>query len=326
MLKMLETGLRATVQDYPGRKGYAHLGIPVSGAMDGLALRVANVLVGNDESEGGLEFIYKIPKIEFTEDTIFSLCGAKTDVTLDGKPIELWTSVFARAGQILESSFAKSGVYSYLAVKGGIDVPKIMGSKSTYATSLQFGGFQGRFLKAGDEVPIGVSVTNKDFVSKKLKQEYIPDYTEPMECELMLGSHWDWLTEKDIETVYSSEFTISKDSNRLGYRLEGPEFEFSEIAHNKPAETGSFPSNIFDTGYYLGGVNLAGQTLVVFTADYPTAGGYIQPFLVPDCCLWKIAQTNLGGKIRFSRTTLEDMKKIRKEFEDYTCPDKFITK
>lgn len=323
MLKMLETGFRVTVQDSIGRRGFAHLGIPVSGAMDSLALRIANVLVGNDENEGGLEFIYKGPKIQFTEDTIFSICGAESDIKLDGIPVNLWTSVYARAGQILEFSFSKSGVYSYMAVKGGIDVPKIMGSKSTYATSLQFGGYKGRFLKAGDEIKVGSKVVENDYIEKRLKKEYVPDYSEPTLCELMLGSHWDWLTEKDIETVYSYEFTINRNSSRLGYRLEGPEFEFSEIAHGKPPETGAFPSNIFDTGYYFGGVNLAGQTLVVFTADYPTAGGYIQPFLIPDCCLWKIGQTNLGGKVRFIRTKPEDMKRIRREFNEYTNDDKF---
>ena len=323
MLKILQTGLKVTVQDYPGREGYAHLGIPISGAMDGLALRIANTLVGNDENEGGLEFIYKGAKIQFTEDTIFSVCGAAANVTLDGTAIDLWSAVYAKKGQTLDFSFVTSGVYSYLAVKGGIDVHKVMGSKSTYATSLQFGGFKGRYLETGDEVPVGATVTNQDFVPRRLKAEYIPSYQEPLTCELMLGSHWDWLTEADIDMVYSTEFTVSRDSSRLGYRLEGPEFQFSEIAHNKPSGTGAFPSNIYDTGYYHGGVNLAGQTLVIFTADYPTAGGYIQPFLVPDSCLWKVAQTNLGGKIRFKRITLEEMKRIRKEFEDYTNLDRF---
>ncbi|MCO7121423.1 biotin-dependent carboxyltransferase family protein [Ihubacter massiliensis] len=323
MLKILETGLRVTVQDYPGRQGFAHLGIPISGAMDGLALRVANALVGNDETEGGLEFIYKGAKIQFSQDTIFSVCGASANVTLDGNPIDLWSALYAQAGQILDFSFASSGVYSYLAVKGGIDVPKVMGSKSTYATSLQFGGYKGRFLKAGDEVPVGAKVSRSEYEPRKLKTEYISDYREPAECELMLGSHWDWLTKEDIDLVYSSEFTVSRDSSRLGYRLEGPEFQFSEIAHGKPAATGAFPSNIYDTGYYHGGVNLAGQTLVIFTADYPTAGGYIQPFFIPDCCLWKVAQTNLGGKIKFKRITIDEIKAVREDFENYINPERF---
>src|SRR5262245_46181054 len=152
-IKVISPGLATTVQDL-GRPGYYHLGIPLSGGMDRLALRAANMLVGNDEGAAVLEAVFTGPELEFTSDATVAVTGAELPPKVDGQPRETWTTFRLTAGQRLSFAFLKKGARAYIAVSGGIDVPVVLGSRSTYALGA-LGGHEGRKLAAGDLLPVG---------------------------------------------------------------------------------------------------------------------------------------------------------------------------
>jgi urea carboxylase len=315
MFCVIKSGIQTTVQDADGRKGFAHLGFPPSGAMDGLALTIANTLVGNDPNEAGLEFAFSGPNLIFERDSLFSVTGAVRSPTLDEEPVPMYKAMKARKGQTLAlSGFCTEGQWGYVAFGGGIDVPLVMNSKSTFAT-VTLGGFEGRTLQAGDILTTGESSFENCGVS--LREDRIPKITNPMEVELMHGYFTDYLSDRDIEMMYATVWTIQPDSSRLGYRLSGPEFEFSEKARGKGSASGAFPSNIFDAGYPSGAINLAGQTPIILAGDGPTCGGYMCPFKIPSSALWKIGQCRIGGSIRFKFVDQEGAARLRKEFHAY---------
>src|SRR5215472_3442970 len=156
-IKILKPGLATTVQDL-GRPGYYHIGIPLSGGMDRHALAAANLLVGNAEGAAVLEAVFMGPEIEFTEDAMVAVTGAELPPKVDGVPRETWSSFKVKRGERLSFDFLKKGARAYIAVAGGIDVPMVLGSRSTYALGA-LGGFKGRKLEAGDELPIGKTPT-----------------------------------------------------------------------------------------------------------------------------------------------------------------------
>src|SRR5882724_1064400 len=159
-IKVIAPGLSTTVQDL-GRPGYYHIGIPLSGGMDRHALAAANLLVGNEEGAAVLEAVFMGPELEFTDDAMVAVTGAELPPKLDGVPRETWSSFKVKRGQKLSFDFLKKGARAYIAVAGGIDVPLVLGSRSTYALGA-LGGFKGRKLEAGDELPVGQSKSVKD--------------------------------------------------------------------------------------------------------------------------------------------------------------------
>src|SRR5258708_1347038 len=157
-IKVLKPGLSTTVQDL-GRPGYYHIGIPISGGMDRHALAAPNLLVGNAEGAAVLEAVFMGPELEFTDDAMVAVTGAELPPKLDGVPRETWASFKVKRGQKLSFDFLKKGARAYIAVAGGIDVPVVLGSRSTYALGA-LGAFQGRKLEAGDELPVGSAATS----------------------------------------------------------------------------------------------------------------------------------------------------------------------
>src|SRR5580692_11862371 len=152
-IKVEKPGLSTTVQDL-GRPGYYHIGIPISGGMDRFALCVANWLVGNKEDAAVLEATFLGPELEFTSDATVAVTGAELPPKLDGQPRETWTSFKVEKGQTLAFDFLKAGARAYVAISGGVDVPVVLGSRSTYALGA-LGGYRGRKLASVDELPIG---------------------------------------------------------------------------------------------------------------------------------------------------------------------------
>src|SRR5437868_10209061 len=190
-IKVLKPGLATTVQDL-GRPGYYNIGIPLSGGMDRLSTRAANILVGNDEGAAVLEAVFMGPELEFTSDATVAVTGAELPPKVDGSPREGWTSFAVKKGQVLSFDFLKKGARAYIAVSGGIDVPVVLGSRSTYALGA-LGGFKGRKLEAGDELPIGrASAPVKDgrAVAKDLRG--LP--AMPTELRVMPGLYWHRIT------------------------------------------------------------------------------------------------------------------------------------
>jgi urea carboxylase len=319
MFRVIKSGLQTTVQDVKGRKGFMHLGFPPSGAMDSLAMMIANILVGNDANEAGLEFAFSGPDLVFDQDSLVSVTGAMRVPKIDDAEVPMYQSILVKKGQILSlSDYPANGQWGCLGIAGGIDAIPVMNSTATFA-AVGLGGYQGRVLKAGDILDTK-SGARLDLEGKRLKGRHFPIITEPMVVELMYGYFTDYMSDRDIEMMYSTSWTIQPNSSRLGYRLSGPEFEFSSKAHNKTAG-GAFPSNILDCGYPVGAINFAGMTPVILTADGPTCGGFMCPYKIPSGALWKVGQCKLGGTLRFKYVNQSGAKQLREECAAYLNED-----
>ena len=223
-LEIRDAGLLTTVQD-TGRYGYQRFGVPVSGAMDVFALQAANILVGNDEGAAGLEMTVLGPRIRFLADTWIALTGGDLSPALDGEPLPLWRSAQVTKESVLSFQGARDGVRSYLTIAGGIDVPVVMGSRSTYIQGA-IGGFEGRALKAGDRLHTLDQDPGAEFVERRLPEHLaVPSYGNIHQIRVVLGPQDQAFTSDGIATFLASKYTISIHSDRIGYRLEGPSIE-----------------------------------------------------------------------------------------------------
>ena len=270
-IKVLSPGLATSVQDL-GRPGYYHLGIPISGAMDRYALRAANMLVENDESAAVLEVVFMGPELAFTQDAMVAVTGAELPPKLDDDPRETWTSFAVRAGQVLSFDYLRSGARAYIAVSGGIDVPVVLGSRSTYTLGA-LGGLEGRTLQAGDELPVGETggggVEGRG-VPANLRR--MPG--APVELRVMPGLYWHRITEASGRRFFEDTWEVALEADRIGYRFRGGHpLEFVE--REQPFGAGSDPSNIVDSCYPYGSIQVPGGTEpIILHRDAVSGGGY----------------------------------------------------
>jgi urea carboxylase len=294
-IDVLDPGVQTTVQDYPGRLGYWHVGVPPSGPMDGLAFRLANQLLGNAESDAGLEITIAGPTLRFNCDSVIAVTGAPTEVRLDGVELKQWQSHAVKAGSLLQFGKMKEhGCRAYLAVKHGFQVPDYLGSKSTFTLG-QFGGHAGRILRMGDVLHI--QPTNK-FKLSSLKRELWPQYGNHWEIGVLYGPHGapDFFTERDIEEFFQAEWEVHYNSNRTGIRLIGPKPEW---ARTDGGEAGLHPSNIHDNPYAIGAVDFTGDMPVILGPDGPSLGGFVCPVTIAHGELWKMGQLKPGDRVSF---------------------------
>ena len=270
-IKVLSPGLGTSVQDL-GRPGYYHLGIPISGGMDRYALRAANMLVGNDEGAAVLEAVFLGPELEFTQDAMVAVAGADLPPKVDGDQRETWTSFAVKAGQVLSFDYLKGGARAYIAVSGGIDVPLALGSRSTYTLGA-LGGLEGRNLLAGDMLPVGNAsgaAAEGRSVSAKLRRR--PG--TPAELRMMTGLYWHRITEASGRRFFEDTWKVAPEADRIGYRFRsGHPLEFVE--RKPPFGAGSDPSNIVDSCYPYGSVQVPGGTEpIILHRDAVSGGGY----------------------------------------------------
>ena len=220
-IEVIEPGLFTTVQDR-GRYGFQRYGVPVSGAMDPFALRAANLLAGNDENAAALEMTVIGPTVEFKGDAVIAVTGADLTPMLDDSPMPRWEAVRVTAGSGLSFHGMMDGIRGYLAVSGGIDVPEVMGSRSTYVKG-GFGGLNGSAISAGDVLDTPDAAGPARAMSPEFQA---PVYGTEHELRVILGPQDDAFDDGATSTLLGSTFTVSLDSDRMGYRLEGP-----QIAH-----------------------------------------------------------------------------------------------
>lgn len=295
-------GMLSTIQDL-GRFGYQNVGMSVAGAMDNFSLRCANILVGNDEGEAVIEFTLLGGEIEFDCEETVAITGADMNPSLNGLHIQMWESFKVKAGDVIKLSAAKTGLRTYLALGRTLDVPVIMKSKSTFLRG-QIGGFEGRKLMPGDKIPLGEELVEKKRF--KLPEKYIPKYLNEQEIRLVFGPQDDYFTEEGKETLISSEYKVSSDSDRMGYRLEG-----KPIDHNEKG------ADIISDGILFGSIQVpaSGQPILMM-ADRQTTGGYtkIATVITPD--LPKLAQMGPGSIIKFSSLSVEEAQKSYIEYEE----------
>jgi biotin-dependent carboxylase-like uncharacterized protein len=309
-IKVLKPGLATTVQDL-GRPGYYHIGIPLSGGMDRHALAAANLLVGNEEGAAVLEAVFMGPELEFTEDALVAITGAELPPKLDGKPRETWTSFKVKRGQKLSFDFLKQGARGYIAIAGGIDVPLVLGSRSTYALGA-LGGFKGRKLEAGDELSVGKAATPvKDgrTVAKDLRG--LPA-AMPTELRVMPGLYWHRITETAGNGFFSDTWKVAPEADRIGYRFKGGKpLEF--VPREPPFGAGSDPSNITDACYPYGSIQVPGGTEpIVLHRDAVSGGGYFMVGTVIAADMDLIGQLQPNTPVRFVKVGMNEALSARK--------------
>jgi biotin-dependent carboxylase-like uncharacterized protein len=264
-------GLATTVQDL-GRPGYYHLGIPISGAMDRFALKAANLLVGNKEDDAGLEIVFAGPELLFDERRIVAVTGADLPAKLDGELRPSWTAFVVEAGQVLSFDFLKKGARAYLAISGGIDVPFVLGSRSTYPLG-GLGGYQGRALKVGDVLKFGPGAAEPKptaHVAPGLRRETAGEF----ELRVLPGLYWNRITDEAGVNFFADTWKVAPEADRIGYRFRGGR-PLSFVPRQQPFGAGADPSNVVDCGYPYGSVQIpAGAEPIVLHRDAVTGGGY----------------------------------------------------
>jgi biotin-dependent carboxylase-like uncharacterized protein len=269
-IKVINPGLSTTVQDL-GRPGYYHLGIPLSGGMDRFSLRAANMLVGNDEGAAVLEAVFMGPELEFTADAIVAVTGADLPPKVDGDVQPGWTAFKVKVGQTLAFDFLKSGARAYIAISGGIDVPVVLGSRSTYTLGA-LGGHEGRKLAAGDQLATGDAKPAKEGRTIAANLRRLPG--APAELRAVPGLYWHRITDGAGAQFFADTWRVAPEADRIGYRFKGGKpLEF--VPRKQPFGAGSDPSNIVDACYPYGSIQVPGGTEpIVLHRDAVSGGGY----------------------------------------------------
>ncbi|HHY76980.1 MAG TPA: biotin-dependent carboxyltransferase [Clostridiales bacterium] len=300
-IRIVKPGLFTTIQDN-GRIGFQRYGMPVAGAMDDFSFRVANILVGNDQYEAVLEATFMGPTIEIGFDGFIAITGANMSPKLNGKEIKMWRSIQVRQGDVLTLAGASEGVRTYIAFGGGLAVPKIMNSKSTYVRG-NLGGFKGRKLQEGDEIPVDISKSKAE-PGKYISPGYIPRYSKSNVVRVVLGPQDDHFPPESIETFLNSEYKITAEADRMGYRLEGP-----KLTHVKGPD-------IISDGIVFGSVQVPGHgSPIVMMADRQTTGGYTKIATVIWADLPTMAQMGPGDSVRFQSVSIEEAQEILEQYE-----------
>jgi urea carboxylase len=317
-IEILSPGVQTSVQGWPGRLGYWDVGVPPSGPMDSLALRLANRLVGNPEGAAALEITVAGPTLLFRSTQQVVLTGAAMDCTLDGVAVPHGVPLAVQMGQNLRiGKLAGAGCRAYLAVRGGFDVPLYLGSRSTFTLG-QFGGHGGRVLRAGDVLHVGAEMgpaaldmdrPNRPTHATELAGSAVatavsaaatlaPPCTPHWEIGVLMGPHAapDFFTEEDIALFLATDWQVHYNSSRTGVRLIGPKPTW---ARRDGGEAGLHPSNIHDNAYAVGAIDFTGDMPVILGPDGPSLGGFVCPATVVQAELWKLGQLAPGNTVRF---------------------------
>lgn len=294
-ITVINPGPLTTVQD-AGRFGYMQYGIGTCGAMDQAAYHTANDLVGNTGGEAALEATLIGPTLRFDRDCVFAPTGADMDAMLDGAPVGRCRATAARAGQELALGFAREGCRAYIAVRGGFDVPLVMGSRST-DIKCRAGGLDGRALRRGDVLPVGMSRSGG-----RLRTLPAATYSNDVTVRVIEGPQAERFTAAGRETFFSTTYTVTQDSDRMGMRLDGA-----------PVESAGGVDIVSD-GTAFGSIQVptSGKPIILM-ADHQTTGGYAKIATVCSADLPKLAQLRPGGTVRFAAVSVAEAQR------EYRC-------
>ena len=312
-VRVAKPGALSTLQDL-GRFGYQRFGVVVGGAMDAWSHRTANLLVGNRESEATLEITLIGPSLAFAETTLIALCGADLSPRVGERPLPLRRPVLLRAGSQLDFGRRQSGCRAYLAVRGGYHVAPVMDSKSTYLRA-GFGGFEGRALRKDDEIPIGADDAEDYYpeLGQMLREggdafcapswAFGPSLAIAAETSqtirVVAGQQWEALTDGGQAQFVSAAFRITPNSDRMGYRLEGPKLDL-----RKPIE-------MISEGVTFGTIQLPPDgNPIVLMADRQTTGGYPKVANVASVDLPLLAQMMPDQRVRFELISLDEAQRL----------------
>lgn len=304
-IDVLAPGMLTSVQD-GGRGGHAALGIGAAGAMDAVALRLANMLVGNTHDAAALELTLRGPRLRLREDALIALTGADVEARCDGEVLPPWRPVMVRAGAELAFGGMRLGARSYVAIAGGIDIAPLLGSRSTDIN----GGLGGSLLLAGAALPCGAAAPRagaalrislhahaRPFAAARWQLDPQPWYDASTEkpIRVVTGAHFPQLDNAAQRALFATDFRVGADSNRVGYRLEGNALTLRE------------PLELISAGVVPGTVQLPpGGVPIVLMAEAPTTGGYPRIAQVIGVDLPRLAQRRPGDPVRLAETSLED--------------------
>ncbi len=302
MIEILSGGILSTIQDQ-GRYGYRQYGVPISGAMDRYAFRVANILVGNEEEAAGIEATFYGLKLRSFTDTRIAITGGDLSPQINDQPVPMWTSIRLPKDGVLSFRRLRSGFRAYVAVQGGIDIPTLMNSRSTMAKAV-FGGTGGA-LKSGDRLKIGKKWTRTKMDGRTLPDRFIPKYSTQNELRVVLGPQADYFSPETVKVFLGSEYTITPQSDRQGYRLTGP-----ALRHVRSYD-------VITEAVWPGVVQVPGDGFpILLLADAQTTGGYPKIGSVISVDLDKLGQAKPSDKIRFKSVSLERSLELLQEQED----------
>ncbi|OLQ84919.1 allophanate hydrolase [Vibrio ponticus] len=299
VLKVIKAGPLSLIQDL-GRFGLAHNGITQGGPVDEYAYSWANYLLGNKVNLPCIEITLGQVELEVSEKNAFAICGADLKATLDGVPLTNWATFIANKGQVIKFALPSNGLRSYLAVLGGFTVPCQLGSCATVERDSLGGLGGGAPLKDGDELPYQPLLANQYFERKQLSFRFIPDYDLPVTLRVVEGYQKAALPKTVINWFYNTEFEVSKNINRMGYRLQIDSIE---------KHTVEIPDiNMQSEGIAFGAIQLPpdGQPIVLLS-DRQTIGGYPKIGCVSRIDLPRLAQAKPGQKVRFVKGNLEEL-------------------
>ncbi|MFN8075806.1 MAG: urea carboxylase [Kineosporiaceae bacterium] len=299
-IDVLRSGTLTTVQDWPGRVGYWEVGVPPSGPMDDRSFRLGNSILGNPPGAPGLECTLDGPKLRFSTATTVCVTGAPGPVYVDGVEVPMWAPVEVPAGGVLDLDLATGpGLRGYVLVKGGLDVPRYLGSAATFTLG-QFGGHGGRALRPGDVLRPG----HQPIVDTLDADADLPEFTNAWRISVVEGPHEapEFFTPEDVEAFYAADWQVHFNSARTGVRLVGPKPTW---AREDGGDAGLHPSNIHDTPYAVGAVDFTGDVPILLGPDGPSLGGFTCPATVVSGERWKLGQLRPGDTVRFVRITTD---------------------
>jgi len=304
-IDVLSAGTLTTIQDYPGRTGYWHVGVPPSGPFDSYAFRLGNRLLENNEDCAGLELTLNGPTLRFNCATHIVLTGAAMQASLDQVPVPFYQIIAVEAGQTLRlGRVSAAGARTYILVKGGIDCPRYLGARATFTLG-QFGGHAGRALHAGDVLHLGTDTSTKVKPGTCIPAELQGEITQDWTLRVIYGPHGapDFFTRHDIQTFFAASWEVHYNSSRTGIRLIGPKPQW---ARSDGGEAGMHPSNIHDNAYAIGTIDFTGDMPVILGPDGPSLGGFVCPATVISADLWKLGQLKAGNTVRFEAVSIDD--------------------
>jgi len=310
VIQVQEPGLFTTVQDL-GREGFGAMGVSASGAADAISLRLGNRMVGNHEGAAGLEMTLLGGMFTFLERALLALTGSDFGATLDGKPVELWSSFEAKAGQTLRLGPTRSGARCYLCVQGGIAVELFLGSASTHVLS-GLGGHEGRALRKGDALKMGAesgAIHRRRLTARALKE------LQPRKVlRVTEGPQSDWFPESARRLFYESRYRVAEESNRMGIRLEGAIV---------PVPSGG---EMISEGVSLGAIQVPeGGKPIILSVEQQTTGGYPKIANVISADFHSLGQLRPRDEIRFERVDWETARDLLRKQEELLASEDLIS-
>jgi biotin-dependent carboxylase-like uncharacterized protein len=294
----------SSVQDL-GRFGYARYGVAASGALDGFAVRVGNLLVGNDETAAVVETTVMGLRIKALRETVVAVTGADLQARKGSEPLPLWRSQRVRGGETLVFSGPARGLRAYVAVAGGIQVAAVLGSRSTNLAS-GFGGFEGRALRKGDILAAEPLPDLMRYVDRVFSPEAVPDYSAPWRLRIVWGPQEDQFSDEGRQTFVTASFSVSPDSDRTGIRLRGP------AVTRKPG----LQESIISEGIVSGAIQVPGDGQPIIILGETASGGYRKIATVISADLPLLGQITPGDEVSFEAVSMDEAIKSLRQMED----------